>query len=1424
MYQAPTHYSTSLSFYGSNRPSVDNYDGNQIDPLPGLTTTTNTNLDDRSNGDKTAGINDNHQDFFKSRSSQSLESYTTAQLRLEPSFTSINKSILQGNSDENINDGDNHQDGKDEVYNNDQTPKLNIEGYLQDRHNGFNENNNMFNNNNLNRDPGNIYDDRDTHEQNLKFDNGISHSNSDNQLSHQKIENDSTKSSAPLQELSSKFNRLSVTLRHSKTSLHSYEFMNMFQSKTQEKAKMSQDSFPENNSKGHRPRYSNSDIGESSQSSINSTRIMEEDIPIRKDLVQKYEQLSTVNDPILSSKLKNDIYIESARGNQLNLSDTVPHGLNIVTSDNLNTSNIDSNNNAETNETDLSSLFIRALHSFDANTLQSELDASICLSFEKDDLAFVHLIDESGWGEVTLVNSLSRGWIPMNYFSIVINEDESNSKPDLDNENDDQSQNIITNIRYLKTLFHACGKFLTNPLSEEIPNGEYTFSLKTISSIRDGVRLLLQFTDCLSRSNEIVSKRPLVRKSRKALLADWYSLMVKAKECKGSTDFKDIEELTLIIYRVISKAMKFLNLWSIESLKIVKRESGRQLKQDMKNYPLLNTPPLAKSRIMEINGLLFKYLSIIIGRLDLVEHNRAGCDMLENLTHQVILLLRELLFISRNATQFSKNKPYDLDTSLDDLLSLSGDFVEAVKAFVLKTIREKDSNASKTSLQIANDYYYTQEGGNLIHVALRIITSISKTISSIFKLLEVTGDFKLSSERSYPDYFKMKIEPEDFIKTCALSIVKSNSMTNIEAYKSYLPKEANNRSRYSMIRSGKSGQLGITPDGAGILRDVLIDQDGSSPFSISNAEFQPFNIEDNNVETDIQNELLVDNNGNLLGASFKGLVYTLTNENSPPDYFFVSTFFICYKSFASALDLTEELITRFDVSNKFVKSQTKNDISLEVKIKNRRRLIVKMFQSWMESYWNQEKDQGILTTLINFFNEGVTLYLPIEATKLIDIAVRLSTRPLVENEVRPEKRNMQLVTRSIAGAKTNRKSSFNHLDRDLSSRYSMVDDYELSKINTNSSATSSVRSMALPMPLGVGNQTSSSNGLLSRNQLNTIEQVNLTYRGILGTCWCAQKYIDTTNYVALDLRSILPKWYIICDQSWVLSNYRPNLLDFNGLEIAKQLTLIESQIFCSIKPDELLNENFTSKRAYLKLAPNVRLSLLFTNCLSSYVLESILQPDINQKTRVNMIKTWLKIAISCLYLRNFNSLAAIITALQSHLITRLDQLWVDLSSKYKELYDYLLGLIHPEKNYLVYRTKLRKFLKSNDYNIPIVPYFSLFLQDLTFLTDGNPKYRKANTFLNQKLINIDKYLKITRIIADIESLQIPYTSNNLNADFSKRSSKISFSSLKSGFDDYSIIPLPSLQEFILLELWKVGQVNKHEDDRAWKLSLNIQPR
>lgn len=1293
------------------------------------------------------------------RLSQTFRSFVTAN-GSNPSFTSINNSLLRNDSRTKVVDADETPIlDSTAMYNNDDTPLVDSLGFVH----------------------------RDGVETGYREDAGSDHN----------TEHNSSLTSLSQLQLASKFHRLSVTLLQTgpAVSQESYQFQTNFLLNVQRV-----NSVKNTNTKTRTSAYYRKIHSKPGPDEVDDADSLASSFSDRSAEVPKRTLMPSESDGGLNISFANDTTLSDEFTPGSGADDTLDTRLSVASS-----------NGGD----DMSSLFIRALHPFDATASQMESNNSICLSFEQGEIAFVHTIDDSGWGEVTLLDSLDRGWIPMNYFAMAIKTSA-----------EDEGGVELKYASYVAPLLHSCGKFLLNPLSCTKRSGSKTFSIKGINSVRDGVRSLLQETDCLSRSNEIVIKKPVVRKARKSLLSDWYNLMLKANEFKGTSNFDKIEILTLLVFQVVRRATAFFEVWAIESSEIVKRETELKLHNDMNTYPLLPTPPLAKMRVTEINGILYSYLSLIIGRLDLIEHNPLGCDMLETVTHHIILLLRELLFISKTGSDYSLEKPADLDGSLDTLLSLVSELVTGVKSLVIKTASESNqSNNVVINNQKEGDYLYTFEGKSLIQVAAKMIKAISTTISSIYKLFESIGDFKLSSERSYPDYSKMRVDPEDFIKKCTIGIVKTHSLKNTDL-RIMKKKNTAASNRYSIVRSGKTGDLGITANGVNLLhRVMLVDTNESAPFLLSNDEFLPYMASGDKVENEtftIKDELLIDATGNLLGASFKGLVYTLTNEVSPPEYFFVSTFFLCFRSFASGLDLIELLIFRFDACNENIKEVQKADALLEVILKNRRRLICKMFQIWLESYWNHEMDAPLLATLINFFNEGSSTHLPLESMKLIEIAAKLSSKELI---VRPGAPTKQLIMRNITLAKMNRKNSIisgKNQEISISSRYSMVDGYELSKINTNSSVASSLKSMTLPLPLGVSGQTSSASSLLTKGQHVTIENVVLTYRAILGDHWCPPAYIDTKNFVNLDPVTLIPKWYLLCEQSWVLSNYRPNLLDFNGLEIAKQLTLLESEIFCSIKPDELLNENFTAKKAHLKLAENIRHSLLFTNSLSGYVLESVLQPKITQKLRVNIVKTWLKVAISCLYLRNFNSLAAIITAMQSHLITRLQKVWEDLSEKYTDLYEYLSGIIHPEKNYSVYRNKLRSFLLSNDYNVPVVPYFSLFLQDLTFVIDGNPNYRKANTFLNQKLINIDKYLKITRVIADIESLQIHYRNHGLKPKTS--SVLFSMGQAKTAVEDYTITGVLALQELILLELWKISQLNKREEDRAWKLSCIIQPR
>lgn len=173
------------------------------------------------------------------------------------------------------------------------------------------------------------------------------------------------------------------------------------------------------------------------------------------------------------------------------------------------------------------------------------------------------------------------------------------------------------------------------------------------------------------------------------------------------------------------------------------------------------------------------------------------------------------------------------------------------------------------------------------------------------------------------------------------------------------------------------------------------------------------------------------------------------------------------------------------------------------------------------------------------------------------------------------------------------------------------------------------------------------------------------------------------------------------------------LLDIDSFEIAKQITILDNSLLCRIRPEELLDQNFSLKRRPLGLAPNVTAMTLFTNQLSSFVGDSILNADVPIKTRQKLLKQWVKTAERCYELHNYNSLMTIISALQSVNIMRLRKTWEGLNARYLATFQKLKSLLSMEKNYTNYRAELR----ANQ--VPCIPYLGLFLTDLTFVGEGN---------------------------------------------------------------------------------------------------------
>lgn len=243
------------------------------------------------------------------------------------------------------------------------------------------------------------------------------------------------------------------------------------------------------------------------------------------------------------------------------------------------------------------------------------------------------------------------------------------------------------------------------------------------------------------------------------------------------------------------------------------------------------------------------------------------------------------------------------------------------------------------------------------------------------------------------------------------------------------------------------------------------------------------------------------------------------------------------------------------------------------------------------------------------------------------------------------------------------------------------------------------------------------------------------------------------QYVAPDApmpAPIITKSQLAVLKNWKQGGATASILDFDPLELARQFTIKESRIFCSILPEELLATEWMKKSG--SMAVNVRAMSTLSTDLANLVADSILQLE-DPKKRAAVIKQWVKIANKCLELANYDSLIAIICALNTSNIIRLERTWSAISSKTKALLEQLKGIVDVSRNYAVLRQRLR------DHVPPCLPFVGTYLTDLTFVDVGNQTTRQLageGGEESKAVINFDKHMKTAKIISDLQRFQIPY--------------------------------------------------------------------
>jgi hypothetical protein len=195
-----------------------------------------------------------------------------------------------------------------------------------------------------------------------------------------------------------------------------------------------------------------------------------------------------------------------------------------------------------------------------------------------------------------------------------------------------------------------------------------------------------------------------------------------------------------------------------------------------------------------------------------------------------------------------------------------------------------------------------------------------------------------------------------------------------------------------------------------------------------------------------------------------------------------------------------------------------------------------------------------------------------------------------------------------------------------------------------------------------------------------------------------------------------------------------DLFDFNPMAIAKQMALHDSLLIKRIQNYEWLGQGWMKQKA-----PNICAVINRFNEISNWT-STMIVIGATKEIRAMAIVHLVLVATACLELHNFHAVLALVTGLSSTPVSRLLQTWKDVDSDTTRCLDKLKELISINSKF----KGLREAQESVEG--PCVPYLGVYLNDLTFIEDGNL------TKLNDQLINYEKIQMLSNVILKLKKL------------------------------------------------------------------------